>query len=71
MELFISLAQEDGSEQMVNGKPSNFPFGEAISKVLFVVFKLPAGQDRIQKYEKFKQATTLPSPVSKSTVRSL
>lgn len=43
LELFISLAQEDGRGQMVDGKPSKFPFGEAISKVLFVVFKLPAG----------------------------
>jgi Calpain large subunit, domain III len=53
IEVFISLAQEDGRGKLnAEGEGLKFPFVEVIHPMNMCLYKLPAGKDRIEQYEK-------------------
>lgn len=51
VELFISLAQEDGRGQMIDGIGLKFPYVEVIKPAVMVLFRLTEGKSKLESFD--------------------
>jgi hypothetical protein len=51
-EIFVSLAQPDGRGKRPDGSYLKFPYSDLIHPVLFTVCELPAGQKKLEMFDK-------------------